>query len=156
MPKVPRQWLVLLAAVFVIICVPIPGKQIDPEDRVVSISASRFSFTPGTVTVNPGDRVTLEVRSTDVVHGLYLDGYDISVTANPGQVATLSFVADRPGSFRFRCSVPCGDIHPFMIGRLRVGPNRLWVRATGLALAAVVWASVFGVSSERSGRVMQA
>ncbi len=156
MPKVPWRWLALLAAVLVIVGVPVPSRQIDPKDRVVSISASRFSFTPGTVTVNPGDRVTLEVRSTDVVHGLYLDGYDISVTANPGQVATLSFVADRPGSFRFRCSVPCGDIHPFMIGRLRVGPNWLWVRATGLALAAVVWAAVFGVSSARSGRVMQA
>jgi len=59
-----------------------------------------------------GDHVTIDLVSTDVVHGLYLDGYDLNVTADPGQTATLSFVADRSGSFRFRCSVTCGALHP--------------------------------------------
>jgi heme/copper-type cytochrome/quinol oxidase subunit 2 len=71
-----------------------------------------------------------------VAHGLYLDGYDISVEADPGQTGTLTFVADRRGSFRFRCSVTCGAMHPFMIGKLAVGPNTLLYRASGLALLA--------------------
>ena len=88
--------------------------------------------------VNPGDIVSIKLASTDVVHGLYVDGYDISVTADPGQPATLSFVADRPGTFRLRCSVTCGALHPFMTGKLRVGSNLLLWRGIGLAFVALL------------------
>jgi heme/copper-type cytochrome/quinol oxidase subunit 2 len=54
------------------------------------------------------------------------------------QTARLTFVADRPGAFRFRCSVTCGPLHPFMIGRLIVGANVWWWRMIGLAALAVV------------------
>jgi heme/copper-type cytochrome/quinol oxidase subunit 2 len=88
--------------------------------------------------VNPGDTVTLQLVSTDVVHGLYVDGYDVSVEADPGQTATLTFVADRSGSFRFRCNVTCGAMHPFMIGKLTVGTNHWLFRSIGLAALAIV------------------
>lgn len=149
MSSISLKWLALLVALLMVMLVPVPSPHSDPQDRVIIIDASQFSFDPGTVSVNPGDRVTLELRSTDVVHGLYLDGYGLSVTADPGQTATLTFVADRPGAFRFRCSVPCGEIHPFMIGKLRVGPNGQLIRAIGLALVAATWGVIFGVSSRR-------
>jgi hypothetical protein len=38
---------------------------------------------------------------------------------------TTDFVAGRQGSFRFRCTVTCGNLHPFMIGRNQVGQNAL-------------------------------
>ena len=104
-------------------------------DRHFRIEASSFQYTPEAIHVNPGDHVTIDLVSTDVVHGLYIDGYDLNVTADPGQTATLSFVADRAGSFRFRCSVTCGALHPFMIGKLNVGSNDLLWRAIGLARA---------------------
>ncbi len=154
MTRFPLDWFVLLVMALIVAIVPAPRQQTVPEDHVFSIEASQFSFTPGTLIVNPGDRVTLKLRSTDVVHGLYLDGYDISITADPGQTATLSFVADRPGSFRFRCSVACGDIHPFMIGRLRVGPNWLLIRAIGLVLVTAVWALISGVPVQRLNRAV--
>jgi len=98
------------------------------SERVVRIQASRFAYEPAVVRVNRGDRVTLELVSTDVVHGLYVDGYGVSAEADPGQPARISFVADRPGTFRFRCSVLCGGLHPFMIGKLEVGSGaRFWV-----------------------------
>jgi hypothetical protein len=77
----------------------------------------------------------MELVSTDVVHGLHLEGYDLQVSAEPGQTATLSFTAGRTGTFRFRCSVTCGPLHPFMIGKLKVGNNNLFWR--GLAIAAL-------------------
>jgi len=80
--------------------------------------------------------VTIELIATDVVHGLYLDGYDLEIIANPGQTATLTFVADKPGAFRLRCSVTCGALHPFMIGKLNVGVNLLFYRAIGLSILA--------------------
>ena len=121
---------------------PVPLSRPEPAERTIRIEASSFAFDPGTVRVNEGDRVTVELVAQDVVHGLYIDGYDLSVTADPGQTARLSFVADRPGSFRFRCSVACGALHPFMVGKLKVGRNWLLWRAVGLvfvgALAGVV------------------
>jgi len=78
----------------------------------------------------------------DVVHGLYVDGYDISVTADPGQTKRLTFVADRSGSFRLRCNVTCGAMHPFMIGKLTVGQNTSLWRSIGLAIIAVFGSAV--------------
>ncbi len=95
-----------------------------------------FSFSPGQIRVNPGDRVTIELVSTDVVHGLSLDGYDFALTADPGQTTSGVFVADRPGVFRFRCSIACGNLHPFMIGKLQVGPNLLLMRGIALGFLA--------------------
>ncbi len=107
-------------------------------ERTVRLEASQYRFEPGTVSVNRGDTVTIELVATDVVHGLYLDGYGLELAADPGQTARMTFVADRPGTFRFRCSVSCGAMHPFMIGKLRVGNNFLLWAGVGLALVAAV------------------
>jgi heme/copper-type cytochrome/quinol oxidase subunit 2 len=82
------------------------------------------------------------VSATDVVHGLYIDGYNLDVTADPGQPARLTFIADRAGSFRFRCSVTCGSLHPFMTGKLNVGPDWLFWKAIAASLMTVA-AGVF-------------
>ena len=129
--------LILLSAVIVAF-VPLPGADAAPRERVVRLEAGQYRFDPGVVAVNPGDRVTLELVAVDVVHGVYIDGYGHELVADPGQTARLTFVADREGSFRLRCAVPCGAMHPFMIGTLRVGQNTLLWRGLGLALVAAV------------------
>ncbi len=55
--------------------VPLPLPFHAPQDRVLRIEASSFQFMPGEIQINPGDRVTVELVSTDVVHGFSLDGY---------------------------------------------------------------------------------
>jgi heme/copper-type cytochrome/quinol oxidase subunit 2 len=140
------RWIVIGLLAFAIVAAPGPSAlaaRAGRAERHFRLEASSFQYAPETIDVNPGDHVTIDLVSTDVVHGLYLDGYDLNVTADPGQTATLSFVADRSGSFRFRCSVTCGALHPFMIGKLNVGANDLLWRALGLGLLAViagVWA----------------
>lgn len=126
-------WTALGLAAFAIAFVPAPAQTGEPADRTFRIEASSFEYSPATLNVNPGDRVTLELVSSDYAHGLYLDGYELNVTADPGHVERLTFVADKPGMYRFRCSVTCGPLHPFMIGKLGVGPNWLMWRAAGLA-----------------------
>lgn len=113
-----------------------PGPE--PEERTIRIEASSFAFAPGVVEVNRGDRVTLEVEAQDVVHGLYVDGYGVELRAEPGQTARMTFIADQSGAFRFRCSVTCGPLHPFMIGKLSVGPNLALWRGVAFALAGIV------------------
>lgn len=131
--------LVLLGLIALLVAAaPLPTRAVAPIERIVRIEASSYEYDPGVIEVNAGDRVTIELVATDVVHGLYIDGYDLSLTADPGQTGRLTFVADRSGSFVIRCSVTCGPLHPFMVGRLKVGPNWLLWRAVALAVVAVV------------------
>lgn len=133
-----RLALLLIAmAGLVVAFAPLPVPATAPQARTFRIEARQFAYSPAEIKVNPGDIVTIQLVSTDVVHGLYVDGYDISVEADPGQTAALTFTAGKPGSFRFRCNVTCGAMHPFMIGRLMVGTNYWFIRSIGLAALAV-------------------
>jgi cytochrome c oxidase subunit 2 len=133
-------WKICIVAVaaIVIILLPIPISSQAPVDKHIKIEAGRFQFSPSEMTVNPGDRVTIEFTSIDVVHGLSLDGYNFELKADPGKTVSKSFIADKTGTFRFRCSVVCGNLHPFMIGKLQVGPNLLFVRGIALGLLAII------------------
>jgi len=133
--------LLFVMAGLVVAFVPLPVPTIVSQERIIQIDARQFAYSPSELKVNPGDTVTIQLLSTDVVHGLYVDGYDLSVEADPGQTATLTFVADKPGSFRFRCNVTCGAMHPFMIGKITVGTNYWLFRSIGLALLTMIGVS---------------
>ncbi len=130
--------LVLIGAA--ILAAPFPLTSPDPTSHDFTIEADNFTFWPSTLRVNQGDTVTLRLASVDVVHGLSLDGYDLTLTADPGKPQEVTFTADKSGMFRFRCSVTCGSLHPFMIGELRVAPNLPLFRA----LALVAWTALAG------------
>jgi heme/copper-type cytochrome/quinol oxidase subunit 2 len=127
-----------IIATLLVAFTPLPFSRDEPTDRILMVDASTFAFSPAEIKINQGDRVTIELTSMDVVHGLFLDGYDLQLTADPGQTNKISFIADKSGSFRFRCSVTCGDLHPFMIGKLHVGTNFLLWRGVGLAVLAAL------------------
>ncbi|MCO6453503.1 MAG: cupredoxin domain-containing protein [Caldilineales bacterium] len=118
--------------------IPLPLAEAAPVEHRIELDARMFAFTPSRVEVNRGDTVTITLRSEDVVHGVYVDGYDVNIIAEPGKPAQASFIADRRGKFRFRCSVTCGSLHPFMIGELVVGPNLPFWRASAALLVVVV------------------
>jgi heme/copper-type cytochrome/quinol oxidase subunit 2 len=136
------HWAILAGLAFAVIFMPAPAGSTAPTERTFRIDARRFEYDPAVLRVNPGDRVTIELVATDVVHGLSIDGYDLQTTADPGKTARISFTADRSGTFRFHCTVTCGNMHPFMTGKLEVGQNTVLWRAmalVGLALFAGVW-----------------
>lgn len=137
-----RRWAALAGLALLILLLPIPVVATAPVERTFQVQASQFAYSPVILSVNPGDQVTIELLATDVVHGLSIDGYKLETTSDPGQTARLTFVADRQGTFRFRCTVTCGNLHPFIIGKLQVGQNELLWRGAllaGLALIAGVW-----------------
>ena len=125
-------------AVTTLALAPMPDSFSPPQERIFHVEANSFNYSPSIIHVNPGDKVTIELMSRDVVHGIYIDAYDLELHADPGQTARLSFVADRSGSFRFRCSITCGALHPFMIGQLKVGVNWLFWKALGGAILAAL------------------
>lgn len=109
--------------------------QAGENEKFFEIKAKKFSYTPNIIRVQKGDTVNLRLVSEDVHHGFYLDGYGLSMTALPGKEGNLKFVAGSPGRFMFRCSVTCGEFHPYMIGHLRVEPNTpFWLFAAGVAV----------------------
>ena len=118
--------------------VPLSLPSTQPVERYFRVEASQFAYSPGVLQVNPGDQVTIDLVATDVVHGIYIDSYELQASADPGQTARLTFTADQAGLFRFRCLVPCGQLHPFMLGKLQVGPNQLFLRAVLLSLAGLL------------------
>ena len=135
-------WILGGLVVMLFLFMPVPVLSHMPAEVTYEIDASRWEYMPAEIKVNRGDRVTLKLTSTDVVHGLSVDGYDVEMTADPGQTASVSFVADRPGAFRFRCTVTCGNLHPFMIGKIYVGQNTLlWrgIALSGLLVVAGLW-----------------
>lgn len=108
-----------------------------PVTRDITLTADQFSFDPPVLQVNQGDRVRLTLHAADVVHGFYLDAYGLNTRVEPGLSQQVEFVANQAGKFRYRCSVSCGGLHPFMIGELVVNPNWPLARAMGLTLVAV-------------------
>jgi len=134
--RIVVSWGILGAAALLVAFAPLTQSYSTPIEHMFRMEAGDFAYSPAVLQVNTGDKVTIELVATDVVHGLYVDGYDLNVTADPGQPATLSFVADRSGTFRLRCSVTCGALHPFMTGKLQVGSNLLLWRGIGLTFLA--------------------
>lgn len=122
---------------------PWPGPAPSTGGGEVLVRARQYEYTPGVIRVSQGERVTLILEAEDVTHGLYLDGYELNLVAVPGRRVRESFVADRPGKFRFRCSKVCGNLHPFMLGELIVEPNLPFWRAVGLAILAAVGTVMF-------------
>jgi heme/copper-type cytochrome/quinol oxidase subunit 2 len=125
-----------------VLFIPLPAGATTPTERTFRIEASRFEYSPAILQVNPGDKVTIELIAIDVVHGLSIDGYNLETTADPGKTARVTFVADQSGSFRFHCTVTCGNMHPFMTGKLEVGRNTFLLRLIaliGLAMFTGVW-----------------
>jgi len=133
-----------LIMVLVLLAIPIVilAQTEEPKEKVITINAQQFSYTPGTVEVNRGDRVTIRLISTDVHHGLYIDGYEVSTDARPGQDGSLTFVANNTGKFVMRCSVTCGPFNPYMIGYLKVKPDyrlfgSIWL-AVGIFISSIL------------------
>jgi len=104
---------------------------------VFEMTAKKYDFTPDIVRVKKGTRVQLKIRATDRTHGfriqLYSDGEKQS--GDPGlriagsensfrleqnQERIIEFVAERPGTYTFRCSVFCGMGHRGMSGKIIV------------------------------------
>ena len=142
-----QRWAIALtpALILAALMMPLPLAKTAPQERHLTISSRSYAFDPGTIHVNHGDTLVITLESADVVHGIYLDGYGVKATAEPGRPGKVTFVADTVGAFRFRCSVACGNLHPFMIGKLVVGPNLTWMRAilatliTAAGTLAIFW-----------------
>jgi heme/copper-type cytochrome/quinol oxidase subunit 2 len=92
--------------------------------RAIEMIASRFQFEPATLQVTEGDRVRLTVRSIDTDHGFSIRKLNVKLAVpKTGEPVTVEFVADRAGTYEFKCSEYCGSGHGRMKGQLVVTPR---------------------------------
>ncbi len=91
-----------------------------PEEKVIKITAKRFNYTPGEVTLKKGVPVVLEFKTLDVFMGFNLPDFNVRADIVPGKVTRLRLVPDKTGTFVFLCDVFCGSGHEEMNGKLTV------------------------------------
>jgi plastocyanin len=75
MPKAQTAyWFLIATAALAVAFAPLPlvSSTPAPVSRTFRIEASQYAYSPSELQVNPGDRVTIELVRTDVVHGLYV------------------------------------------------------------------------------------
>jgi nitrous-oxide reductase len=93
----------------------------------IFMTAVRSHFTPEHVTIKQGDtvkwRITNTERAVDATHGFSIPVYNITLSLEPGETATVEFVADTAGTFPFYCTEFCSALHLEMMGYLMVEPN---------------------------------
>ncbi len=105
--------------------------------RDIRVVARQFAFEPAVIQVRQGEQVRLRLETRDVVHGIYIEGYDLQLQTEASQPGELVFRAEQAGTFRLRCSVICGSQHPLMTGELQVQPAfGLWQLGLAVLLAA--------------------
>jgi len=91
------------------------------------MTAVRSHYTPDRVEIKAGDRVIWHITnvdtSFDATHGFSIPGYNINLSLEPGETATVEFDADMSGTFPFYCTEFCSALHLEMAGYLLVEPE---------------------------------
>ena len=93
----------------------------------VYMSVIRSHFTPEHIRVRQGDSVIIHLTSVeqakDATHGFAIAKYNINVSLEPGESATVSFRADTPGVYPYYCTEFCSALHLEMVGYLLIEPR---------------------------------
>jgi cytochrome c oxidase subunit 2 len=86
----------------------------------VSVAASKFEFTPETVTARVGQSLTFVLTSLDRIHGFKMPEFGIRTDIVPDRKTLVTITPTKAGSFAFLCDIFCGDGHEDMSGTLVV------------------------------------
>lgn len=116
-------------------------ERIERDGNTVTIYATmvRSHINPERITVNKGDTVIMHItnleRAQDETHGFTVDHYDVHMSLEPGETATIKFIADLEGVFPYYCTEFCSALHLEMMGYLMVkDPNKKYVSAQKLKM----------------------
>ena len=96
--------------------------QIAPRRYEAHVVSKMWSFKPSPLKVPKGSVVDFYLTSSDVVHGFYIDGTDVNLTAIPNVVNYAQARFDKPGKYQVLCHEYCGSGHHDMVGTIEVTP----------------------------------
>ena len=86
----------------------------------IQVTLRKYEFSPGSLRVRKGEQVRLIMTAVDHDHGFKLDDFDINQKIPKGTTVVVEFIADKAGTFQFRCSSVCGLGHTNMKATLVV------------------------------------
>jgi len=98
----------------------VAAESAQPKEKVIKITAKRFAYAPGHVTVKKSVPLVFELTSLDVLMGFSLPDFNMRADMVPGKVTRLRLVPDKAGTFVFLCDIFCGSGHEEMSGKLTV------------------------------------
>jgi cytochrome c oxidase subunit II len=114
----------ILSFITAALLIPAISLQLEPVAAAgakrVEVTAKRFSFDPGSITLKKGEPVVLVLKSTDVPHGLRFRDLGVEVKVPKGGTGEVQFTPDKVGDFVGRCFVFCGEGHGTMSLTLHV------------------------------------
>jgi nitrous-oxide reductase len=99
----------------------------DGKNVTVNMTEVRSHYTPDLVEVQQGDHVIWHITNIettqDATHGFTIPSYNINLSLEPGETATVEFDATQPGVFTFYCTEFCSALHLEMMGHFLVSPS---------------------------------
>jgi len=123
-----KKYLLVLSAIFIVGCgnstalVPeldegvastfSTGQEKVAVERVISITAERFTFTPDVIRIKKGEKIRFEVDNKDTTHNFFIPELNVS--------SDEVVVFDKPGEYAFSCANFCGAGHGGMGGTIIV------------------------------------
>lgn len=132
------SWIILAALLMLATPSAFPSDSSAPQSaQVIDVKAKKYEFDPSPIRVKQGAKVQLKITAVDHVHGFRMsaipdngggtDGLAFSTgqgcnRIEKGQTATVEFIAQKPGTYSFKCCVHCGWHHRSMHGELIVEP----------------------------------
>ena len=102
------------------------GQRVERTGTTVEawMTVMRSQFMPDTLHVTKGDKVILHLTNVeetpDATHGFAIPRYNINVSLDPGECATVEFIADAEGAFAMYCTEFCSALHLEMQGWMLV------------------------------------
>jgi heme/copper-type cytochrome/quinol oxidase subunit 2 len=116
-----------------------PKRAAEPPPRIIAMTAKNFGFDPAVIHLKVGDKVRLQVISTDRTHGLHISAFPDGAKANTapglafifgedcwklkkGESVPVDIEATEPGTYSFLCCKLCGSGHKRMKGQIIVEP----------------------------------
>lgn len=75
--------------------------------KTFNVSAKEFAYTPSTITVNKGDTVSVNFTNAGTTtHNFTISEFNVaSKNIGPGESDTVTFTADKSGTFNYFCSI---------------------------------------------------
>jgi cytochrome c oxidase subunit II len=93
--------------------------------RTIEVTVARYEFSPRVIEVGVGERVRLNITSTDGDHGFRVQpfGVDAQIPAD-GRAVSVDLTPTQAGVFDIQCSNYCGRGHKIMRAKLVVTAAR--------------------------------
>lgn len=105
--------------------------------QVIELTAKKYEYSPSPIHIKSGTKVQLRINAVDHDHGFRIsvvpDGAELSgkaglifsapqdcVLLKKGEVTTIEFLAQMPGTYSFRCCHTCGLGHRGMKNQIVV------------------------------------